>query len=484
MPSSDADRASERSIPPLPAIDTSPESWRFVASAFVVECLLWGQVFSSGIFLKYLATTPPFSSSSETQISLIGSLSLLFGYSAGLPLIYVYNRFPRLIKPTLWLGLAMNTVSLLAASFVRNVPGLVVLQGIFPGLAAALCAFPIIRWIPEWFDTKKGTAIGIVFSGGGVGGVFMPLLHQYLLDKVGYGWTLRILALYMAVAAGIAAFFVNPRIPISSTMHIARQPMQSLRKAFLSAGFLGCFFTTLMQGFGYFNVGLFLPRFTDTLDATLAAGLLSAFNFSQVIAQILWGYLTDRMRPATAMAISSTIGCVLVVTLWGFGGEVGLPLLAPFAITFGLAAGGFSSMWSQSAHGIAGPDKELQTLLVAGWSIARAIGATVGPTIGATLYQPTPTGTPKSWGSAGSPGLVSLVAASLAVSAVSGLVTTHVPEMKQLLIRIARTLKHQSASTPTSTTEDATVQATVDDEYEMKPIQDSCLDRISSLPRV
>lgn len=74
----------------------------------------------------------------------------------------------------------------------------------------------------------------------------------------------------------------------------------------------------------------------------------------------------QRMKPATAMAISSGIGCLLVVTLWGFGGEVGLPLLAPFAITFGLAAGGFSSMWSQCAHGIAGPDKELQTLLVAG----------------------------------------------------------------------------------------------------------------------
>jgi hypothetical protein len=41
------------------------------------------------------------------------------------------------------------------------------------------------------------------------------------------------------------------------------------------------------------NVGLFLPRFTDTLESTLAAGLLSAFNFSQVIAQIVWGYLTD-----------------------------------------------------------------------------------------------------------------------------------------------------------------------------------------------
>ncbi|KAJ9099348.1 hypothetical protein QFC20_005749 [Naganishia adeliensis] len=428
----------ERSIPPLPAIDTSPESWRFVASAFVVECLLWGQVFSSGIFLKHLATRPPFSDESETKISLIGSLSLLFGYSAGLPLIYLYNRYPRLIKPTLWLGLAMNTVSLLAASWIKSVNGLIVLQGIFPGLAAALCAFPIIRWIPEWFDAKKGTAIGIVFSGGGVGGVFMPLLHQYLLDKVGYAWTLRILALYIAAAAGIAAFFVNPRIPISSTMQIARQPMQSLRKAFLSMGFLGCFATTLLQGFGYFNVGLFLPRFTDTLDATLAAGLLSAFNFSQVIAQILWGYLTDRMKPATAMAISSSIGCILVVTLWGFGGEVGLPLLAPFAITFGLAAGGCSSMWSQCAHGIAGPDKELQTLLVAGWSIARGLGAIVGPTIGATLYRPAPADGKKTWGSAGSPGLVSLVAASLAVSAVSGLLIAHVPTAKNMLLRAHR----------------------------------------------
>lgn len=110
----------------------------------------------------------------------------------------------------------------------------------------------------------------------------MPLLHQYLLDKVGYGWTLRILALYIAAAAvsllmysryfslkqcpwqGIAAFFVNPRIPISSTMQVARQPMQSLRKAFLSIGFLGCFLTTLMQGFGYLCV--ILDRFNNNTD--------------------------------------------------------------------------------------------------------------------------------------------------------------------------------------------------------------------------
>lgn len=67
------------------------------------------------------------------------------------------------------------------------------------------------------------------------------------------------------------------------------------------------------------------------------------------------------------MTISSLTGCVLVLTLWGFGGSVGLAVFAPFAIMFGLAAGGFSSMWSQCAHAIAGgPDKEVQTLLVSG----------------------------------------------------------------------------------------------------------------------
>ncbi|KAJ9098313.1 hypothetical protein QFC19_006437 [Naganishia cerealis] len=340
----------------------------------------------------------------------------------------------------------------------------------------------------RWFDAKKGTAIGIVFSGGGVGGVFMPLLHQYLLNKVGYGWTIRIMALYIAGAAGIAAFFVNPRVPISATMQIARQPMQSLRTAFLSFGFLGCFLTTLLQGFGYFaddmtlfgmslgsNVGLFLPRFTDTLDSTLAAGLLSAFNFSQVIAQILWGYLTDRMKPSNAMAISSLLGCIIVVTLWGFGGQVGLPLLAPFAIAFGLAAGGFSSMWSQSAHALAGPNKELQTLLVSGWSIARALGAILGPTIGATLYRPSPTDGTRSWGSAGSPGLVSLVAVSLAASAVVGLVVARIPDVTRALSRLLARLRGKSSSSSSSSSDG--LEPTYDGsngntEFEMKPVQE------------
>lgn len=71
-----------------------------------------------------------------------------------------------------------------------------------------------------------------------------------------------------------------------------------------------------------------------------------------------------------AMALSSALGSCLALTLWGFGGSHGIALLVPFAMLFGIASGGFSSMWSQSACSIVGHDKEQQTMLVSGQSDA------------------------------------------------------------------------------------------------------------------
>ncbi|KAK4686182.1 hypothetical protein P7C73_g3947, partial [Tremellales sp. Uapishka_1] len=418
--------------------------------------LLWGPTVSSGVYLKYYAATEPFASAPETKISFIGTTSLLFGYATGFPLIYFYNRYPSLIKESLWFGIALYTASMLGASFAKSVNALIVLQGIIPGgyceygltfgrsltlelgICGALCSFPFIRWIPEWFDKRKGLATGIIFSGVGVGGTvrqrllfrggtlillpqFMPILYQYLVDRLGYQWSLRITAISSGLIAvgivvlgvgthdsqGTATLFINPRVPITKNPN--RMPMAPFMQTFWRAGFFGCFLTTLLQGLGYFNVGLFLPRFSDTLNSSASAGLLSAYNVSCTLSQLLWGYASDKMRPANAMFLSSITGCVFAFTMWGFGGIVGVPLLAPFAICFGLAAGGFTSMWSQSASAMAGVDKEQSTLLFAGFSLARGLGAVIGPTIGATLYRAS---TSSRWGSAGSPGLVSLVAST------------------------------------------------------------------------
>lgn len=68
---------------------------------------------------------------------------------AGIPLIYLYNRHPRIIKSTVWIGLAVYVACMLGASWAQSVDALIVLQGVGPGLAGALRAFPVIRWLPE-----------------------------------------------------------------------------------------------------------------------------------------------------------------------------------------------------------------------------------------------------------------------------------------------------------------------------------------------
>ena len=94
--------ATERQILALPQIDGGRQAWSFVAAGFTMEMLLWGGLFSTGVFLKHYSVTEvcrgyararvrrktltsltsgykPFSHSSETKISLIGTVSLFLG---------------------------------------------------------------------------------------------------------------------------------------------------------------------------------------------------------------------------------------------------------------------------------------------------------------------------------------------------------------------------------------------------------------------
>jgi hypothetical protein len=112
---------------------------------------------------------------------------------------------------------------------------------------------------------------------------------------------------------------------------------------------------------------------------------------------------------------------------------------------------------------------QLIALGIAGWSIARGLGAIVGPTIGATLYRPTPSDGTRSWGSAGSPGLVSLVAVSLAASAVVGIVVARIPDVAGLWHRLLERLSGQPSSSNDS--RETISDGTNGNEYEMKPIQ-------------
>ena len=77
---------------------------------------------------------------------------------------------------------------------------LILLQGVVFGLSAGILYAPIVMWLSDWFVARRGLAGGIIFGGSGVGGFVFPLAMGYLLDSVGFRWTLRSFCLLTCVS--------------------------------------------------------------------------------------------------------------------------------------------------------------------------------------------------------------------------------------------------------------------------------------------
>jgi len=122
----------------------------------------------------------------------------------------VVQRYPEYAKPVMWGGLGVAVLALLVSSFATKVSfncfyiswnslnrivqvwQLIILQGIVFGISAGASYSPVLVWLSEWFVRRRGLAGGIIFGGSGLGGFMLPLVMGYLLDAVGFRWTLRL----------------------------------------------------------------------------------------------------------------------------------------------------------------------------------------------------------------------------------------------------------------------------------------------------
>ncbi|KAH8100922.1 hypothetical protein BXZ70DRAFT_907080 [Cristinia sonorae] len=109
----------------LPPVDSGHQAWLFCFASFVLETLVWGFGFSYGIFQGYYTSNPPFNTASRIAIGAIGPTALAIEYGEGIILSFLYGRYPELLNPMMWCGLALAALSLFVSSFVESVSKLV-----------------------------------------------------------------------------------------------------------------------------------------------------------------------------------------------------------------------------------------------------------------------------------------------------------------------------------------------------------------------
>ncbi|KAI0321544.1 MFS general substrate transporter [Amylostereum chailletii] len=369
----------EADVVVLPPVDEGIQAWTFVFCSFILECLVWGFPFSYGVFQEWYLSHPPFEDASEASINAIGTVTLAIQYIEGIGVMLVTQRFPHWTKTMMVASLVVCVGALVVSSFATKVWHLIALQGVVYGVAGGALYMPVVVWLSEWFVTKRSFAGSFIFGGSGLGGAGFPVLANFLLQRVGFRWTIRAMALIVCVFGGAALFGVKPRLPVARNT----TPPPLSFKFLTSPIFICVAVTVFVQALAFFPVSLYIPSYAASLGYSRLNGTLAlaTFNLATVVGQILFGYYCD-VGPYTAvMVLSGTIAAVLAYALWGFAHT--LALVYVFAVLFGGISGGFSSIWPPAAAEVYGAQPFSPFLFFA---IAKGLAAISGPFIAASLH--------------------------------------------------------------------------------------------------
>lgn len=216
-PSTAAASSSSRdaALSDLPPIDGGAAAWRFLVCGFVIWSMVWGIAYSYGSFQDYHEHNPesPFYGQSVTSISAVGTLVIGCQHFVPLLLRGFTATYAHLIRKMVMVSLVLSALSILIASFSTSIAMLIAFQGVFFGITSGVLLMPVVLYLGQWFDKKRGFATSAIFMGSGVGGVVFPLVLNALLTSIGFAWTMRVWALAQLLLNGSALYLIKPRLP-------------------------------------------------------------------------------------------------------------------------------------------------------------------------------------------------------------------------------------------------------------------------------
>lgn len=165
-------------------------------------------------------------------------------------------------------------------------------QGVVMGSIMGFLQFPAIAAVAQFFDKKRGAALGIAISGSSIGGIIIPILVSKMLNgtSLGFAWTVRITGFIMIPFLGFAIATIRTRVPPRAT---ALLPMEALKDRKLIGMAISIFFTFA----GMFMPLFFLPTYATMIrhmDPTLAGYLLAILNAASTFGRIIPGALADK----------------------------------------------------------------------------------------------------------------------------------------------------------------------------------------------
>ena len=333
--------------------------WVILGVSFITLALTSTIIHSFSIF--FVALLKEFAWSRSITA---GAFSL-FMVLCGLTGPFVGNMLDRFGPKTVFvLGAFVLGVGLALCSMVHSWWQFYISYGVIAAMGAGASGWvPTTTVIQNYFKEKRGLAMGILSSGVGIGIFVCVPSIQYLIERVGWRMTYRIMAVFIPFVVIMAAIlFLKMRPETNPSDATEGDTFESetrdslvvdkewasrswtLRQAivtkpfwFLSvASFLSCLATHSVLTH---QVAFFVDAGLEALFASYIAGLIGLVSIG---GKIFWGTLSDRIGREityTGVIACSVLGILLLITFPILSSSY-IPYL--YAVFFGMGYAGIA----------------------------------------------------------------------------------------------------------------------------------------------
>ena len=358
------------------------------------------------VFICMFLQTVPYSIAQNIQPLFVPYVIKQFGFSlAGFSLIFTCgaiasaifspvlgNVFEKVnIKLLFLLGATLSAVGFMGFGFSHNLAQFYVLAAMQKVGCLLFSGIGVPYLINSWFPKEgRGKALGIVFSGGSIGNVFLQQITSQMLASRGVTYSYIFFGV-LALVCSLPVVMIFVRLPKAGEVEVVEE---NESEEVQTSGFdgLGAKATKKNKYFWLFSIGYaiiavsisalstqYATYFTGELglSATLVGTLGSVFAAFCLIGNVSGGALFDKIGTLKTMTISMLLQGVAIVALIFCAKVPALAFL--FSIAYGLNVYSYMSAPAFMATDVFG--KKESSKIFGTISLLFALGYAFGSTL-------------------------------------------------------------------------------------------------------
>lgn len=297
-----------------PKDDVPPDGgygWVCVACNFFINGHTWGINSSYGVFLSYYLSHDYFPNTGPLSYAFIGGLSIamaLFIAPLATRCIHWYGT-----RSTLYIGVFLETLSLIASSFAKQKYQIILSQGVCFGFGMGFLFIGSVGIIAQWFTKRRSVANAIAAAGSGLGGLMYSLIAQRCIEKLGLPWAFRVLGICACVVNLIASTLLRDRNravgskQIGFDWHVLKRPEYLFMQGWAFFSLLG--YVIVLFSIASYAVAIGL----SPQQGTIVSALL---NLGQMLGRPFIGLSSDRFGRINLAASLSIVCGIFCFVLW------------------------------------------------------------------------------------------------------------------------------------------------------------------------